>query len=92
MSKKKSLDNGKHITVYLEESHFRHIQRIAHRMSIESNETISVCKAIRIALEEVYPNPKPKQIELFPEIKKRRLAKKKKAKETLDWKQDSFAF
>lgn len=92
MSKKKSLDKGKSITIYLEESHLLHIQRIAHKMSIESNETISVCKAIRIALQEVYPNPKPKQIELFPEVKKRRVNRKKKAKDALAWKQESFAF
>jgi hypothetical protein len=74
MSKKKTLKKGKLFTVYLEEEHIAHIQRVSHRMSLSEGRRISASEAVRIALEELYPYST--QTDMFGDLNKKRRVKK----------------
>lgn len=92
MSRQKTLSKGKLISVYLEDAHIKHIQRMAHSLSLQLNENVSTSRAIRMILEQLYPSPEPKQLDLFSKPKRRRILKKEKENFLADGTQGMFSF
>ena len=74
VNKHKKVKDGKLFTIYLDKPHLEHIKRAAHRMSMEEGRDISTCEAIRMSLELVFPMEK--QIDMFPDLGKRRRLKR----------------
>lgn len=60
MGRPKKINNAVHLSVLLSKEQADRIKHVALKMSVQEGRQISVCEAIRMAIETVYPVPKQK--------------------------------
>ena len=61
MGRPKKINNAVHLSVLLSKEQADRIKHVALKMSVQEKRQISVCEAIRMAIEAVYPIPKNQQ-------------------------------